>query len=399
MAAITTSLNSMYRQNKRTVNWILYIALAILLILLMTPVINERSPARLLQSTITGILVGGVYALVALGIVIVNKASGVFNFAHGSMMVLGALMFYTFFSTTQISVLAAAALALVMVVMVIAMGSLRHLAQPRNLLIGAGTVIILTALMTVGGKELALIHAITGAVVSAILLGLIVERFAIRPLIGQPLFAIVLMTLALSEVMLGVTQILWGSVELPLQVFSGLSELGIPMPIRIDAREALGGNIIIRTELLIAFGMAILAFLAFVAFFRYTNVGLAMRGAAENPQLAQAIGLRVRVILAVAWIIAALLATTAGALQGSANSISQNMAFLALRAFPAVLLGGLESISGALVGGLVIGLVQEWGTLLFPNQVGTELAPYLVLLVVLIIRPYGLFGEKRIERI
>lgn len=395
MAALTKT----YQDNKRIFMYGIYAALLIVGLLILQSLMGDRPAARLIQSTITGILVGGVYALVAVGIVIVNKASGVFNFAHGSMMVLGALLFYTFFSTSQISIAAAALLSLLTAIMVITMGGLRALRQPRNLLFGAVAVVVLTLLMTVGGKELALIHAITGAVVGAVLLGLVIERFTIRPLIGQPLFAIVLMTLAISEVMLGITQIVWGSVELPLQVFSGLEQIGIPSPLRIDARDTLGGNIIIRTELLIAFILAIIAFLAFVAFFRYTNVGLAMRGAAENQQLAQAVGMRVRVILAVAWIIAALLATTAGALQGSANSISQNMAFIALRAFPAVLLGGLESISGALVGGLVIGLVQELGTLLFPNQVGTELAPYVVLLTVLILRPYGLFGEKRIERI
>jgi branched-chain amino acid transport system permease protein len=393
------ALTKTYQDNKRIFTYAIYALLAIAALLILQALMGDRPAARLVQSTITGILVGGVYALVAVGIVIVNKASGVFNFAHGSMMVLGALLFYTFFSTSQVSVAAAALLSILATLMVITMGGIRALRKPRNLLIGAGAVVVLTLLMTVGDKNLALIHAITGAVVGAVMLGLVVERFTIRPLIGQPLFAIVLMTLAISEVMLGITQIVWGSVELPLQVFSGLEQIGIPSPLRIDARDALGGNIIIRTELLIAFILAIVAFLAFVAFFRYTNVGLAMRGAAENQQLAQAVGMRVRVILAVAWIIAALLATTAGALQGSANSISQNMAFIALRAFPAVLLGGLESISGALVGGLVIGLVQELGTLLFPNQVGTELAPYVVLLTVLILRPYGLFGEKRIDRI
>jgi len=236
--------------------------------------------------------------------------------------------------------------------------------------------------------------------IGAVLTGLVVERFAIRPLIGQPLFAMVLMTLAVAEVLHGVTQLTWGSVEIPLGVFTGVRELGIPSPIRIDASETLGGMIIVRTELLIAFILAIGAFTLFVLFFRYTSVGLSMRATAENQKLAQSVGLRVRTILAVAWAIAALLAATAGVLQGGATTLSQNMPLLALRAFPAVLLGGLESVGGALVGGLVIGLVQEWAGLLFPGtQAGTELAPYVILMVVLIIRPDGLFGQKRIERV
>jgi branched-chain amino acid transport system permease protein len=207
------------------------------------------------------------------------------------------------------------------------------------------------------------------------------------------------MTLAIDQILLGLTQMVWGSVEIPLQLFNGLKDLGIPSPMRIES-EWLGGRVIVRTELVVAFIMALVAFGAFVAFFRYTNVGLAMRATAENQQLAQSVGLRVRLILAVAWGIASLLAATAGVLQGGATSLSLNMRFLALQAFPAVLLGGLESIEGALVGGIIIGLVQEWGNLLLPNaQIGTELAPYVVLMIVLVIRPDGLFGEKRIERI
>ena len=148
--------------------------------------------------------------------------------------------------------------------------------------------------------------------------------------------------------------------------------------------------ILVGVPIYAALGLAAAAFVA-----------LAGMPADIVPQkLAQSVGLRVRVILGVAWAIAALLATVAGVLQGGATSLSLNMPLLALRAFPAVLLGGLESVPGALVGGLIIGLVQEYANLLFPGtQAGTELAPYLVLMVVLVIRPDGLFGQKRIERI
>jgi branched-chain amino acid transport system permease protein len=212
------------------------------------------------------------------------------------------------------------------------------------------------------------------------------------------------MTLALGEgIMRGTTQIIWGSVELHLPTFDTLPAIGIPKPINWDTKttfgDAFGGPVIIRSELLVAFILALIAFAAFTLFFRYTSIGLQMRATAESQRLAQSVGLRVRVILAVAWAIAALLAGTAGVLQGGATSLTLTMPLLALRAFPAVLLGGLESIGGALVGGLVIGLVEQWATLLFPNQVGTELAPYLVLMLVLVIRPDGLFGQKRIERI
>jgi branched-chain amino acid transport system permease protein len=388
---------ALVKQNQKFITPLLWIVALVVILLLLAPVLAEQRPARLVQSGITGLLVGGVYALIALGIVIINKASGVFNFAHGWMMLFGGFIFYSFFSVTTISPLAAAALALVTVGLALTMVSTRALRDPKMLGIGALAVVVITVLLLVSPP---LLRGIVGAVCGGALIGLAVERFAIRPLIGQPLFAMVLMTLAAAELLQGVTQMIWGSVELPVPVFNGIRDLGIPVPIRFEGTGAFEGTIVVRTELLVAFMLALLAFAAFVAFFRFTSVGLAMRATAENQKLAQAVGLRVRVILGVAWAIAALLAAVAGVLQGGATSLSLNMPLLALRAFPAVLLGGLESVPGALVGGLVIGLVQEYANLLFPGtQAGTELAPYLVLMIVLVIRPDGLFGQKRIERI
>jgi len=393
LATLTRTLNS----NRRIITTAIYILVALAVLAWLAPIIGDQRPYRLVQSTITGVLVGGVYALIALGIVIINKASGVFNFAHGWMMLLGGLLFYSFFSTTQVSILPAIGLSLLTMLMVITANSWRDLWIPRHLLIGAVGTVIGTALLTFPGGQF--IHAITAAVIGGVLVGMVIERYNIRPLIGQPLFAMVLMTLAVAELLHGMTQLLWGSVEIPLQVFAGIDKLGLPMQIRFG-ETLFERPINLRTDLLIAFLLALLAFGVFVAFFRFTSIGLAMRATAENQKLAQSVGLRVRTILAAAWAIAALLAAVAGVLQGGATSLSLNMPLLALQAFPAVLLGGLESIPGALIGGLVIGLVQEISNLLFPGmQAGTELAPYLVLMVVLVIRPDGLFGQKRIERI
>lgn len=385
---------SLYNDNKRAINTIIYVAIALVfLVWLQQNYLFDKPLSRMVQATITGILVGGMYSLVALGIVVINKASGVFNFAHGWMMLMGGLIFYSFFTVNQVSVLGAGLLAVAAVLLSITtIGSLRN---PR--LVGGGIIAIIALTVgmtiTIEGVQLQWLRAAIGALVGSVIVGLAVERFTIRPLIGQPLFTVVLMTLAISELLHGVTQITWGSVELTLPIFQN-------NPIRIDGRETfLGGNVIIQTQLLLAFVLALVAFMGFLLFFRFTNIGLAMRATAENQQLAQSTGLRVRVILAVTWAIAALLGMIGGVLQGGATTLSLNMPLVALRAFPAVLLGGLESIGGALVGGLVIGLVEQWGILLFPNQVGTELAPYLVLMIILIIRPQGLFGQKIIERI
>ncbi len=395
MAALTQT----FRTNRRYFIISAYLIATLLVLAWLLPIIGAQRPYRLVQSTITGLLVGGVYSLIALGIVIINKASGVFNFAHGWMMLLGGLIFFSFYSAPAISPLAAIGLPLITGVMVMTTNSWRSLADRRNLIILAVGTAVLAIILSLQGDQWELIRAITAAAIGGVLIGLTIERFNIRPLIGQPLFAMVLMTLAVSELLHGITQLIWGSVELPLQVFGGIQQLGIPAQIRFG-ETVFERPINVRADLLLAFLLALTAFGVFVAFFRFTNVGLSMRAIAENQKLGQSVGLRVRTILAIAWAIAALLAAVAGVLQGGATSLSLNLPLLALLAFPAVLLGGLESIPGALIGGLVIGLAQELSNLLFPGtQVGTELAPYVILMIVLVIRPDGLFGEKRIERI
>ncbi len=388
-------------KNKRQLTWALYAAAALALVLIIGDQLAGKKAARIVQTLISGVLVGGVYGLVALGIVVINKASGVFNFAHGWMMVVGGMVFWSFFTVSEISVIGAGLLSTATMLMMMSTVTWRDLREPRNIKITVVGSAILTLLMTIGGAEWRWLHALAGTVAGAILTGLAVERFTIRPLIGQPLFTAVLMTLAVAEVLHGVTQIVWGTVELNLPVFVDPRTNSRFKPIRLDAfKEALDGIAIIRVELMIAFVLAIVAFIGFMLFFHYTSVGLAMRATSEDQQLAQSVGLRVRVILAITWAVAAFLASIAGVLQGGAVGLSLNISYVALRVFPAVLLGGLESISGALVGGIIIGIVEQFGTLINSSeQMGTNLAPYVVLMVVLVIRPEGLFGEKRIERI
>ncbi len=381
--------------------WALYALGAALLLLFLADQLAGKKAARILQTLLSGILVGGVYGLVALGIVVINKASGVFNFAHGWMMVVGGMIFWSFFSVSEISLLGAALLATATMLLAMSTASFSRLRQRRTQLLVLGGSLLLTALMTAGGSDWRWLHALSGAFAGAMLTGLAVERFAIRPLIGQPLFTAVLMTLAIAEVLHGVTQIAWGTVELNLPIFVNPATGSRFQPIRLEGlRELLDGLVIVRVELVIAFVLALVAFCGFIIFFRYTSVGLAMRATAEDQQLAQAVGLRVRVILAISWAAAAFLASIAGVLQGGAVGLSLNISLVALRVFPAVLLGGLESISGAFIGGILIGIVEQFGTLINSSQqVGTNLAPYLVLMLVLVLKPEGLFGEKRIERV
>ena len=386
---------------RKELTWLLYALVTVAILLFLQGQLYDKKAARIVQTLISGILVGGIYGLVALGIVVINKASGVFNFAHGWLMVVGGMIFWSFFTAAEVSLGGAALLASATMLMIMTAVSLGSLKEPRNLLITLAGIVLLTALMTLGGIEWKWLHAIVGTIAGAILTGLIVERFTIRPLIGQPLFTMVLMTLAISEVLQGVTQIAWGTVALNLPIFVNPETNRRFGVIRLDAlKETLDGVAIIRVELVIAFVLAIIAFIGFILFFRFTSVGLAMRATSEDQQLAQSVGLRVRVILAITWAVAAFLASIAGVLQGGAVGLSLNIGFVALRVFPAVLLGGLESIGGAFVGGIIIGIVEQFGTLLNSSeQVGTDLAPYVVLMLVLVVRPDGLFGEKRIERI
>ncbi len=394
-------MEELFNRYKKELTWLFYAIAIALFLLFLREQLADKKAARILQTLISGILVGGIYGLVALGIVVINKASGVFNFAHGWMMVVGGMIFWSFFTVAEISLAGAALLSSATMFMMMTAVSLRSLLEPRNLFIAVGGALVLTLLMTIGGIELKWLHAIVGTFAGAILTGLIVERFTIRPLIGQPLFTAVLMTLAIAEVLHGLTQIAWGTVELNLPIFVNPATNRRFSVIRLDSlKDMLGGVAIVRVELVIAFVLAIVAFAGFIAFFRFTSVGLAMRATSEDQQLAQSVGLRVRVILAITWAVAAFLASIAGVLQGGAVGLSLNISFVALRVFPAVLLGGLESIGGAFVGGLIIGIVEQFGTFLNSSQqVGTDLAPYVVLMLVLLIRPDGLFGEKRIERI
>ena len=336
-------------RNKRQLTWLLYAVLAIAALLFLQGQLAGFKASRVVQTLISGVLVGGVYGLVALGIVVINKASGVFNFAHGWMMVIGGMIFWSFFTVAEISPAGAALLATAAMLMIMTTVSVKSLLERRNLLITAGGIFMLTLLMTIGGIEWKWLHAIVGTFAGSILTGLIVERFTIRPLIGQPLFTAVLMTLAIAEVLHGVTQIAWGTVNLNLPIFVNPQTNSRFKTIRLDGlREALGGVVIVKVELVIAFVLAIVAFAGFILFFRYTRVGLAMRATSEDQRLAQSVGLRVRVILAITWAVAAFLASIAGVLQGGAVGLSLNISFVALRVFPAVLLGGLESIGRGL---------------------------------------------------
>jgi len=299
------------------------------------------------QFAISGLLAGGPLALTALGLVLIFKSTYIFNFAQGQLLLLGALFTWWF--------------------------AVEH--------------------------GLPLWLAIILALLLSALIGLLIERVALRPMTGQPLLSIVLMTLGLSQVLHGLALLLFGGVQRNFpQIFS------IANPYKITTPFIHNGNniiIILKQNLVWSFVIAILGVLVISAFFRYTNTGLSMRGASEDHELAQSIGLRIHRIFGISWALAGMVATMGGVLLATSSGLDLSLSVVVLAAFPVVLLGGLESIPGTIVGGLLIGLSQG---VVSASKVPvirntSEIMPYVILLIVLLIRPEGLFGQKRIERI
>lgn len=288
-----------------------------------------------LQFLINGLLVGGLYALLALGIVLIYKATHVFNFALGEMLAVGAFLLYTFMFFLGLPLWAAAPL----------------------------------------------------TVVAAMFLGLCLERIGLRPLIGQPILASIMATLSLSLMLRGVAFFVWGAptVSLPQKI----------MP----TKALLIGEIFLSNELVWTFVVSTASFVALLLFFRFTKTGLFMRATAEGHDVAQAAGINVEKIFAITWGIAAIIAAAGGIMLGNRFGIGvTTLSVMAIKAFPVVLLGGLESIAGAIIGGLVIGVLESMvGGFVDPQL--AEITPYIVLLLVLLVRPEGLFGLQRIERI
>jgi branched-chain amino acid transport system permease protein len=258
------------------------------------------------------------------------------------------------------------------------------------------------------GLGLPLWLAIICALVVSALLGLVIERLALRPMTGQSLLSIILMTLALAQILQGLTVLVFGTVQRNFPpIFVVTEPYKLTLPFIYNDNNII---VILRQNLVWSFVIAMICVVLLWLFFQYTNIGLAMRATAENHETAQSVGIRINRVFAISWAIAGVIATVAGILVATASGLDLSLAFVVLAAFPAVLLGGLDSVPGAVLGGLLIGLSQ--GLVALPNDtfvLGAETAaairssqaivPYVILLIVLLIRPEGLFGRKRIERV
>lgn len=287
-----------------------------------------------LQLAVNGIMVGSIYGLVAMGFVLIYKSTQVFNLAQGELVALGA---YT-------------AMALIM-----------NVGLP-------GWVGVL------------------GVLALGVILGLTLERFPLRPLTGQPLFAIIMVTLGISMFFKGLMTLLWGSIW---QRFPSI----IPNHIFNVA------GISISSLKLIGFLLAMAVLGAFTLFFRHTKLGLGMRATCEDEQVVQSFGVNVNFIIAAVWAFSILVSVIGGIILGmTKGNVGPLTIEIGMKAIPAALLGGLESIPGAMIGGLVIGLASSFSA----GYIGAGLdtvVPFILMVIVVLIKPYGLFGLAEIERI
>ena len=293
-----------------------------------------------LEVLIGGLLSGVMYSLVALGFVLIYKASGVFNFAQGTMVFFAALTY--------------------------------------------------VGLLELGLPWWASIPATLAAM---IVLALVIERVVLRPLVNQPQITLFMATIGVSFFIEGLAQMMWGANVRGLEL--GLQDEPIAW-----LSEATGINVS-KFDLVAALVAAILV-TALALFFSRTRIGRALRAVADDHQAALAIGIPLQHIWAIVWAVAGAVALVAGLLWGARNGVQFALTFVALKALPVLILGGFDSIPGAIVGGLIVGASEKLAEVYLGPYVGGGIEgwfPYVLALAFLLIRPEGLFGEKIIRRI
>ncbi|MCA9537730.1 MAG: branched-chain amino acid ABC transporter permease [Myxococcales bacterium] len=315
--------------------------------------------SELLQYLVAGIGLGSVYALVALGFVVIYRASQVFNFAHGELLSFGALLMVWMSAPP---------------------------ADPDAALgLGAPEV---SGLGLPWGLALVLAIGATGV------LAALIERIALRPLVGRPVFVPIIITLFIGFLLRTGLILAFGAGPMPLRT-----------PWDPMARFDVGGAAIDYSAASVI-GATAVALIAFFALLRFSRLGIAMRATAGDQEASLGVGIPVGRIFGASWFIAGAFAALAGIFLGMfPRNVDANLGFVALRAFPAVIVGGLESPTGAVIAGLLLGVLEVL-TAGYVNDSFGEMSknfhavlPYLVMIGVLVVRPYGLFGRRRVERL
>ncbi len=292
------------------------------------------------QLLVTGVSVGCIYALAALGFVLIYKASRVINFAQGQLLAVGAFVVY--------------ALAVYLGV---------------NLWLALALALILTFAF-----------------------GLAIERVVLRPMIGEPVISVIMVTIGLGSLLSG------------LVFFTPFGTLTSRYPTFLPVRPLRLAGLVLRWEQLLGVILTAAFLAALVWFFRRSTLGIAMRAVADDQLAALSVGVSVERVFGLAWAAAGVTATAAGFVVGALFGLEfRSLTAIGLRVFPVVILGGLDSIAGAVVGGVVIGVLEQLATgyldVYVPGGGTGDVFPFVVLLVLLLIKPYGLFGTREIERV
>jgi len=288
----------------------------------------------LIQLIITGISMGSIYGLVALGFVVIYKATGVFNLAQGEFLMVGTYVAWTFLSLFKLPV-------------------------------WLGIVLTIAVMIALG-------------------FGL--ERFPLRPMIGQSILSLIMVTIALGAVLMGVATLFWSPYYAPV------------LPRILPEQDVVLFGVKYPGLLIWGFLIVLILTAIFGLMFRYTRIGLNMRAVAESQHVAQSMGIRVTRVTAQSWAVAAVTAAAGGIILGLMRGVDFALVNLGIKAIPAALVGGLESIPGALIGGILIGVIESL-TGGYLGQGLKDITPFVIMMIVLFIKPYGIFGLERIERV
>jgi branched-chain amino acid transport system permease protein len=292
----------------------------------------------LIQLLVNGVIIGTLYGVVAMCFVLIYKSTQIVNFAQGEFLLIGAWVCWWLLTSMQVPF---------------------WLGFPMTL-----------AFMTIFGIALQVI--------------------VLRPMIGEPIISVIMVTVGLSLFFQAMMKWMFGVWVQPFPVVFETSVINV-----------FGLNV--QTPYIMSMAISLLIMVGFAWFFKFSRMGLAMRATAFNQQVAQSLGISVKNVFAMAWAISAVVSALAGVVVGMVNGVSSALSFFGIKVFPAVILGGLDSIIGAIVGGLIVGVLENvaefvdsqylnWGNLY-------TIVPFYALVIILMIKPYGLFGTKQIERV
>jgi branched-chain amino acid transport system permease protein len=288
-----------------------------------------------MQFLMSGLSMGSIYALVALGFVLIYKSTSILNLAQGEFLMVGA---YFCLSLT----------------------------------LDFGLGFVASFLLTM---------------VFSVILGLAVERLVLRPLIGEPIISVIMVTLGLTYIMRGLVIMIWGNDIRQFNIFPD-------QPIDF-------WGVKLTYLYLYSMGISFALLIFFAIFFKYARTGVFMRAVADHQTAAQSMGISVKRVFAMSWCIAAVVSSIGGILVGNIAGVGVDLSYIGLKVLPAVILGGLDSILGAIIGGLIVGVLEFLSAGYLDPYIPAinEVFPFIVLVLVLMIKPYGLFGTEEIERV